>query len=91
MNVNSYRLNQLISNGTVKEVKSLPKCPLYIVGKIYWCGYWQKYYTVLDVDYEKCGKYKHLRSVAVRWEDGEIGKHCTSLDSIRDYELTLTA
>lgn len=91
MNVNSYRLNQLINNGTVKEVKALPKYPLYVVGKTYWCGYWQKYYTVIEASYEKCGRYQHLRSVSVQWEDNEAGTHCTALDNQRDYELILTA
>lgn len=91
MKVNSYRLNQLINDGTVREVIALPKFPLYVVGKVYWCSYWQKYYAVMETNYEKHGRYQHLVSVTVQWEDGETGKHCTALDGLRDYELILTA
>ena len=90
MQINSYRLNQLISQGLVQSVLPLPKFPKYIVGKTYWCGYWQKYYTVLDSKYEKCGKYEHLISVTIKWEDGKVATLCTSLDNRRVYELILT-
>ena len=42
----------------------------YEVGAIYWCGYWQEYYTVIGMD---------GRQVRVSWEDGEEATHSTSL------------
>ena len=48
------------------------------VGKIYWCGYWEKTYKVLEVN---------GYNVKIRWQDGKIAEHCTSLDIHRDYEL----
>ncbi len=50
----------------------------YEAGAIYWCGYWQKYYTVIGVD---------GRQVRVRWEDGEEATHSTSLNPALDYQL----
>lgn len=84
-----YRLNKLIQQGIVEEAVKLPKNPKYEVNKTYWCGYWQQYYKVINTDYEKHGKYEHLKSVIVEWEDGRTGTHCTSLDEKYDYELIL--
>ena len=42
----------------------------YQAGAIYWCGYWQKYYTVIKGD---------DRQVKVRWEDEKETIHSTSL------------
>lgn len=89
MKVNSYRLNQLIQQDIVKEVIKLPEQPKYEEDKIYWCGYWQQYYTVNNAEYERHGKHDHLKSVTITWEDGRTGTHCTSLDNKHDYELVL--
>lgn len=85
----SYRLNHLLKNGTVAEVIPLSKYAKYIKGETYWCGYWQQYYTVIDVCYEKHGKYSLLKWVQVKWEDGKETKHCTQLDTNRDYIIRL--
>ena len=92
--INSYRLKQLVENGTVKKVISLPEWnPLYLIGETYWCGYWQKYYTVENVNYSAHllqGKpYMRLKDVTVVWEDGKKGTHCTDLDAKRDYRIKL--
>lgn len=72
----SYELDQL-----VRKKKCVPyQYPTmkYRVGVTYWCGYWQKWFKVLDVD---------GRSITVKWSDGKIATHMTSLDRLRDYEL----
>ena len=88
----SYRLNQLINNGTIKKVIELPQNPLYLKGETFWCGYWQKYYTVIDANYAPYlskGKVRmHLNNVTIKWEDGKIATHCTTLDK-RDYRIIL--
>lgn len=50
----------------------------YEVGHTYWNAYWEKVYTVLEINGVK---------VKVQWEDGKIVEHCTSLDVKRDHEL----
>lgn len=50
----------------------------YEVGSTYWCGYWQKYYTVVEVN---------GRQVKVHWEDGSETLHSTSLNPVLDYRL----
>ena len=80
----NYRLKQLIKANTVKAVYKLTDKSVYEVGKYYWCGYWQKYYKVLAVGYKDYG---YPKSVTIRWEDGRVTTHCTSLDSKKDYEL----
>lgn len=95
LNVNSYDLKKLIEAGIVKDVLPLPKeNPLYIVGDYYWCGYWQKYYQVLHAHYEphrdeKCKLFHRMKSVTVKWQDGSVGTHRTSLDPMRDYRLIM--
>jgi hypothetical protein len=85
----SYRLRKLITDGVVKQVIALPQNPVYKKGKTYWCGYWQKYYTVLDVIYKTIGKREHLNQVTIQWEDGRIATHKTNLDTKHDYILIL--
>lgn len=53
-----------------------PYC--YEVGATYWCGYWQEYYTVIEVD---------GRRVKVCWEDERETVHSTSLNPTLDYQL----
>lgn len=48
------------------------------VGSTYWCGYWEKIYTVLEINDLK---------IKVKWEDGKVVEHMTSLDPGSDYEL----
>ena len=78
----SYRLDQL-----VKERKFVPyrlnKNADYEVGKTYWCGYWQKWYKVLEVKDNP----RSYNGIKIEWEDGKIAEHGTSLDTRRDYEL----
>lgn len=50
----------------------------YEAGAVYWCGYWQQYYTVIKVD---------GRQVKVRWEDEKETIHSTSLNPALDYQL----
>lgn len=94
MEINSYRLKQLIENGSVKKVIPLPKYnPLYLVGETFWCGYWQKYYKVLDANYSpyliKGKVFMRLDSVTVEWEDGRHSTHCTELNPTRDFRLII--
>ena len=66
--------------------KELSADARYEAGKIYWNGYWQKYYEVIEVEYSD--NTNRLQFVTVRWEDGRVGQHCTPLDINRDWELT---
>jgi 5'(3')-deoxyribonucleotidase len=59
----------------------------YEIGKKYWCGYWSRWYKVLNAVYQDHGNWKELKSVTVEWQNGEISTHCTSLDPKNDYEL----
>jgi len=52
------------------------------VGKLYWSGYWQKFYKVLSIN-----DYDIVNHVTVEWEDGKITTHCTKLDVGRDWLL----
>ena len=77
-----YKLKQLVDK-TSLEVHRLPYKSRYEVGKTYWNGYWEKWYSVLSAQYrDKC-----LMEVHIRWEDGKEAKHCTDLNPARDYEL----
>ena len=66
----------------------LTKDSKYTPGKRYWCGYWEKWYDVLAVEYDKEYPWR-LKNVTVKWQDGRIGTHCTQLDPRGDYELAL--
>lgn len=95
MKVDSYVLNELITSGVVTDIKSLPCNPLYLRGQVIWSSYWQKYYIVLEVQYKTCRDYRNreyqrLVDVKVKWSDGKITKHCTSLNPDRDYILVLS-
>lgn len=90
----SYELDKLIENGTVKKVLKLPKNPLYLKGETFWCGYWQKYYTVIDANYTPImGRnnkiFFRLKEVTVKWSDGKTTTHCTELNPLRDYRIIL--
>ena len=61
----------------------LPERARYIPGKRYWNGYWEKWYEVMSAEYNG----KSIKEVTVRWENGAVTKHCTSLNPNRDYEL----
>lgn len=92
--IQSRRLKELISNGIVKEARKIPKyAPIYIKGEAFWSGYWQKYYTIMDVSYEphltKRGIYWRLKEVTVRWEDGSCSTHGTLLNPYKDYRLIM--
>lgn len=82
-----YKLNDILRNQNNSNLKFLPrklsKGSRYHVGSYYWCGYWQKWYKVLEVNYEE----ENLKNVKIQWEDGKIAEHCTRLDYLRDYEL----
>lgn len=49
-------------------------------GEMYWCGYWEKRYRVINKD----GYH-----VTVEWVDGKITTHSTALDSRHDFRLEL--
>lgn len=90
----SYELDRLVANGVVKKVLKLPRNPLYLKDEIYWCGYWHKYYKVLDAHYTPVMGLNHkvifvLKEVTVKWADGKISAHCTQLNPLRDYRLIL--
>ena len=53
------------------------------VGKKYYCSYWQKSYTVLEIKQHDiwCEVYKCL------WSDGTITTHATKLDPLNDFEI----
>lgn len=92
--IQSRRLKELISSGIVKEVRKIPKyAPIYVKGEAFWNGYWQKYYIVKDVSYEphftNGGIYWRLKKVTVKWEDGKVSTHCTTLNPYRDYRLIM--
>ena len=50
------------------------------VGSTYWIGYWEKTYTVLEINGYK---------IKVIWDDGKVSEHMTSLDPGHDYELKI--
>lgn len=81
----SYELRQQMHLGAIKEVFPLKVNSKYEKGKSYWCGYWQQYYTVIEVVYSTNG----LKSVTVLWQNGEQTTHCTNLDSKKDFEIKL--
>lgn len=64
-------------------LKELPQNVQYEIGKTYWCGYWERCYTVLDV--KLAGK--NLDSVTVQWQDGTRVVHRTCLNPYQDWEL----
>lgn len=73
----SRRLTQLVQEKRFVPYRLVaPYC--HEVGAIYWCGYWQKYYTVIEVD---------SRQVKACWEDGTETIHSTSLNPTLDYQL----
>jgi len=59
----------------------------YEANKTYWCGYWVKWYRVLNAVYENHGRIRLLKSVTVQWQDGTTTTHCTNLDPQHDWEL----
>lgn len=87
--IDSYRLKQLIADGTVKNVIKLDRFPKYLKGKTYWSGYWQKWYKVLSVEIDRTVKPNRMKSVTIQWEDGRLVNHCTRLDSDRDFEIVI--
>ena len=72
-----YELDKLVQEMRFVPYK-LKKNSTYEVGKIYWCSYWHKWYEVLEVK---------GRNIKIKWQDGKIAEHSTSLDTLRDYEL----
>jgi len=62
----------------------LTKHSIYKKGHTYYCTYWAKYYTVLDVEFEQ--PYNRLKCVTIQWQNGSVKTHCTQLHE-RDYEL----
>ncbi len=81
MNAFSWNLQRAIEKYGFHPVKLCVKSK-YQKHHFYWCNYWSKWYQVLDVEYE----WVHLKYVTVKWHDGHIATHCTSLDH-RDWEL----
>lgn len=69
------------------EPKALVKDAIYEVGKTYWCSYWQKWYKVLDTNYDYTYAFPQLVYVKIQWDDGKTAIHSTSLDTERDWEL----
>lgn len=53
------------------------------LGKTYYCSYWQKSYTVLEIKEHSIWEevYKCL------WSDGTINTHGTKLDPLNDFEV----
>lgn len=49
-------------------------------GEMYWCGYWEKRYRVINKD----GYH-----ITVEWVDGKITTHSTALDPRHDFRLEL--
>jgi hypothetical protein len=78
----SWDLKRAIEKHGFRPIQ-LWKNSKYEKGKTYWCGYWCKYYRVLDVTYEQ----GRLKSVTVEWQDGHKGTHCTWLRWESDWEL----
>ena len=66
----------------ISEFKYVPYKPKnyakHEVGGVYWSGYWQNIYTVLEVNGNK---------IKVEWGDGKVVEHMTSIDPKHDYEL----
>lgn len=76
MTVYGWELDKLVKEKDWVPFK-LPRYAEHVVGRTYWCSYWLKWYKVLD---------KRGRQVTVRWQDGKVTTHCTSL-APGDYEL----
>lgn len=72
-----YDLDKAVEKYGFTPVK-LTKNARHETGKTYWIGYWSKYYTVLAVN---------GREVTVKWQDGKINTHMTSLNHLYDWEL----
>lgn len=83
MIIYDYELDNLVKTSNFVPYKVKRKSR-YEVGKYYWCGYWKKYYKVLDVEYSTSG---YLLNVTVQWQDGRTSTHKTPLDPRYDYEL----
>lgn len=86
------KLKEKLNNGEFKKaipLYALKQRPLiHKVGFTYWCGYWQKSYTVLKKNfYHDKNRKNRFKSVTVLWEDGKETTHMTSLDPKRDYLL----
>lgn len=71
------KLLDMITNCKYVPYK-LKKYAKHKVGSTYWIGYWEKTYTVLEINDNK---------IKVVWDDGKVTEHMTSLDYIHDYEL----
>jgi len=65
----------------------LPPNAEYQKGRTYWCGYWSRWYQVINVNYQGAEKNRELVSVTIRWQDGTVGTHCTPLHPAWDWEL----
>lgn len=74
----SYTLDKLVKNKKFVPYR-LHENSKHVKGRIYWCGYWDNWYKVLDID--------NTGLVTIKWSDGSIRKHRTSLNHFRDFEL----
>ena len=76
--INDEKLLELVSNFRYVPYR-LNKHSKHEVGHMYYNGYHQEIYTVLEITDE--GKTK------VEWEDGRVSLHRSKLDIKKDYEL----
>jgi len=75
----------IIETGTVRELRegdvldttdgAVHSYTGHVVGRVYWCRYWQKAYIVLGI----CHLWGTCTGVSCLWEDDEITHHCTRL------------
>ena len=70
--------------------KLFPGCKFKAIEKdyeknhVYFCGYWHKYFKVIDIK-NNVPVWNTL--YIVQWENGEISSHATKADRKYDYEI----
>lgn len=76
-------MKEIIEKRTGLKLQQLPKGAKHEVGKTYYCGYWNETYEVVGYN-DNTGDWRGWE-VACIWGDGKITKHCTALDSRKDF------
>ena len=62
--------------------KELPPDAQYVVGRTYWCNYWERWYRGLCLRVSG----ENLEYVTVEWQEGTITTHGTNLGAGEELE-----
>lgn len=84
--INRYDAERIGRTFPGAQLRSLEKGEDYKPGHIYMCGYWHKFFKVLDVQH---GAPVWGTVYTVRWEDGSEARHSTRPDRKFDYEIVM--